>query len=234
MNTTGILSAIDGEISRLTQARSLLSGLDSANPIAPSTAPRRGRPKGSENKATSFKPTEFSAPKRRTLSAAGKARIAAAQRERWARQHATREGTQAPMNSSASKTARVTSPAKTSAKVSPAAKVPAPSKQPGTNALVAKRPNQVMKRPTKPNPPSKSATAVKRLPSKVGTRHSAIAKKSASKKSTIKAGTRGKAPQRKAQPSLGIPNRDADGCSCGFRSRSGVAGEVMSRPSQCG
>jgi len=54
MNTAEILSAIDENISRLTQIRSLLGGLDTAvalpERLAPDTAPRRGRPKGSKNK----------------------------------------------------------------------------------------------------------------------------------------------------------------------------------------
>ena len=63
MNTTEILSAIDGEIARLGQVRSLLIELNttgsSAERAEPSTSPRRGRPKGSKNKATSFNPSEF-------------------------------------------------------------------------------------------------------------------------------------------------------------------------------
>ena len=46
---------------------------------------RPGRPKGSGNKATNFNPEEF-APKKRTMSAEVKARIAAAQKKRWAAQ----------------------------------------------------------------------------------------------------------------------------------------------------
>lgn len=77
MNTTDILSALDQEIARLRSVRDLLA--DSELP-----AKRRGRPKGSTNKEASS-----SAPggvrKKRTMSAEGKARIAAAQRARWAK-----------------------------------------------------------------------------------------------------------------------------------------------------
>ena len=101
MNTNEIVTALDTEIARLTQIRDLLGEVNggSANGRSSSDAAihassrttqsserkRPGRPKGSKNKSTSFNPEEF-APKRRTMSAAGKERIAAAQRARWARQ----------------------------------------------------------------------------------------------------------------------------------------------------
>jgi hypothetical protein len=69
MNTQDILSAIDAEIARLQSARSLLAG----------TAKRRGRPPMGGSP---------SAPKKRTMSAAGRRRIAEAQRKRWAKQKA--------------------------------------------------------------------------------------------------------------------------------------------------
>ena len=58
----------------------LLEGTAGAEPVR-----RPGRLKGSSNKATSFNPEEF-APTKRTMSAEGKARIAAAQKRRWAAQ----------------------------------------------------------------------------------------------------------------------------------------------------
>jgi len=103
MNTNELLAAIDSEISRLTQVRTLLNRVSynssSERPVVStnrstltaarwSEPKRRGRPKGSKNKATSFNPEEFS-PKRRTMSVAGKGRIAAAQRARWAKQKGT-------------------------------------------------------------------------------------------------------------------------------------------------
>lgn len=67
METSAILTAIDAEIQRLQHARSLLSG---------DTVARRGpgRPKVSST-----------APKRRQISAEGRAKIAAAQKARWAK-----------------------------------------------------------------------------------------------------------------------------------------------------
>jgi hypothetical protein len=69
MNTRDILSAIDAEIARLQSARSLLAGTTSTK--------RRGQPR------TSTSPI---APKKRTMSAAGRKKIAEAQRRRWAKQ----------------------------------------------------------------------------------------------------------------------------------------------------
>jgi len=104
MNTTDLLSAVDAEISRLTQVRTLLEEIGESSPgnsrskVSSDQKPsspgisaepkRRGRPKGSKNKAVSFNPEEF-APKRHNISAAGKARIAAAQRARWIEQKGT-------------------------------------------------------------------------------------------------------------------------------------------------
>jgi len=62
MSTSELLSEIDAEISRLQEARALLG--------ANGYAAKRGRPAG----------------KKRTLSADARARIAAAQRARWAKQ----------------------------------------------------------------------------------------------------------------------------------------------------
>ena len=128
MNTTEILSAIDEEMSRLTQVRSLLGGLDTAafvpERLTPNTTRQRGRPKGSKNKATSFDPTEFSVPKRPTMSPEGKARIAAAQRARWVRQHAEAMAPRAQKKSTADPAARVNQPSKSPSKVSSVTKRP--------------------------------------------------------------------------------------------------------------
>lgn len=75
MNTQKILAAIDSEIARLSQARILLSDAES---IATANKPGRGRPKGSKNSEP------VAAPKKRTMSAEGKAKIAEAQRKRHA------------------------------------------------------------------------------------------------------------------------------------------------------
>jgi hypothetical protein len=69
MTTQEIIESIQAEIARLEQARTLLSG------DAPIPA-KRGRPFGST--------TPAAAKPRRKMSAEGRARIAAAQRARWA------------------------------------------------------------------------------------------------------------------------------------------------------
>jgi hypothetical protein len=69
MNTEAIVTHIDGEIARLEQAKAVLTGEQ------PKSKP--GKP--------SFKPVRTSSVKKRTMSAAGRARIAAAQKARWAK-----------------------------------------------------------------------------------------------------------------------------------------------------
>jgi hypothetical protein len=70
MDTTEIIQTIDAEIDRLEKARALLNG----NTTSPA---KRGRPFGSAHPTTN-KP-------RRKMSAEGRARIAAAQKARWAK-----------------------------------------------------------------------------------------------------------------------------------------------------
>jgi hypothetical protein len=70
MDTNEILRTIDQEIERLKHAKALITG----EPVKS----RRGRP------ATKVAETA-SAPKKRIMSAAGRARIAAAQKARWAK-----------------------------------------------------------------------------------------------------------------------------------------------------
>lgn len=82
MNTNDLVVAIDAEISRLQQAKALLSGTDAIIKRKP------GRPAGS---TTSLK-TSPAAPKRiaasskpaRTMTPEARARISAAQKKRWA------------------------------------------------------------------------------------------------------------------------------------------------------
>jgi hypothetical protein len=70
MDTTELIDTIGAEIARLERARALLNG---------HTAPvKRGRPIGSNA-------TTATTPPRRKISAEGRARIAAAQRARWAK-----------------------------------------------------------------------------------------------------------------------------------------------------
>ena len=73
MNTEDILHHLDIEIARLQKVRFLL-----ANQATPT---RKGRPLGSKN-----------APKKRTLSPEARAKIAAAQRKRWAAQRKAAKG----------------------------------------------------------------------------------------------------------------------------------------------
>ena len=85
MNTNDIVLAIDTEISRLQQAKALLSDVSSVT-----HAKRKpGRPVAASGsgKATSFKPAEFNVMSRkpRAMSDAGRARIATAQKARWAK-----------------------------------------------------------------------------------------------------------------------------------------------------
>ena len=84
MNTNELIEALDAEIARLEQARAILDGNRLGNGRS-SAAAKRGRPA----KATSFdhgaNVTQATAGKRRTISAEGRARIAAAQKARWAK-----------------------------------------------------------------------------------------------------------------------------------------------------
>jgi len=84
---TNILEQIDAEISKLQQVRALLAGvpiksgkIELVGDTVQTVKKGRGRPKGSKNASTVSAAT---GPKR-TMSAEGKARIAAAQKKRWA------------------------------------------------------------------------------------------------------------------------------------------------------
>lgn len=79
-----MIQSLRAEIAKLQQVLDLL--LEGTTEAA--SVRRPGRPKGSSSKATSFNPEQF-APAKRTMSAEGKARIAAAQKKRWAAQKAT-------------------------------------------------------------------------------------------------------------------------------------------------
>ena len=76
MNTS-IIEAIDKELARLQEARRLLSGVKSVN--LPDLKAPRGRPKGKKN-VPAPEPIKV----RRIISDEGRARIAAAQKKRWA------------------------------------------------------------------------------------------------------------------------------------------------------
>jgi hypothetical protein len=73
MNTTSILAQIDEQIAKLQQAKALLTITE--------VKTKAGRPKGSKANLTA---TPEARKTRRRLSPEGKARIAAAQKARWA------------------------------------------------------------------------------------------------------------------------------------------------------
>lgn len=81
MNTTEIIAALDQEIRRLELVRNSIADLDGVE--AP--ALHLGKRGPGQTKSSPNKPIAPVSAKRRTMSSEGKARIAAAQRERWAR-----------------------------------------------------------------------------------------------------------------------------------------------------
>ena len=79
MNTDELLRQIDAEISRLTRARDLVAG---------TVRSKVGR---SPRKAGLAAPKPRAVRKKRTISAEGRAKIAAAQKRRWAKQRRSKE-----------------------------------------------------------------------------------------------------------------------------------------------
>jgi hypothetical protein len=77
MSTTELIAAIDEELSRLQQARALLSG-------GTTVKAKVGRP------ATHFAFGANKPKKKRVMSAEAREKIAAAQRKRWAKQKAAK------------------------------------------------------------------------------------------------------------------------------------------------
>ena len=104
MNISDIVLAIDAEITQLQKVKALLTDTDT-------TVKRKlGRPafSSSPNKTTSFNSAEFAEKpaKRRTMSAEGRAKIAAAQKARWAKSKKTaKRATRKASTTSAEKTA---------------------------------------------------------------------------------------------------------------------------------
>ncbi len=89
MEVSRIISEIDLQISKLQQARALLSETNvvSSSPVAPVKRAGRGRPKGSKNsvkKAAAVKVATPAAKTKRKLSPEGRKRIAEAMKKRWA------------------------------------------------------------------------------------------------------------------------------------------------------
>jgi hypothetical protein len=92
MDTSRIITDIDTEISKLQQVRALLSGV--------ATKKGQGRPKSTEPKATK--------PKKREMSAKGRAAISAAMKARWAKaKKAAKKATKTATAAKAVKTAPV-------------------------------------------------------------------------------------------------------------------------------
>ncbi len=79
MDTSEILRALDAQIAQLQQVRRLLSESASTPALSAEPAKRRGRPPAVA-KTVEVKPAG-----KRTMSEEGKARIAAAQKKRWAK-----------------------------------------------------------------------------------------------------------------------------------------------------
>jgi hypothetical protein len=74
-----IIAEIDAQISKLQQARNLLSGTTKA-----STRTGPGRPKGSKNAAAAAPASKTAPARKRKLSPEGRKRIADAMKKRWA------------------------------------------------------------------------------------------------------------------------------------------------------
>jgi hypothetical protein len=112
MKTNVILEAIDQEILKLRQVRALLA----TNVINKPIIKERGRPKGSINRHVIRNVSELV---KRTMSAEGKARIAAAQKKRWA---AVKKASK-PVKSAAVAAKHIAKPAKAK-KIAPVKKLP--------------------------------------------------------------------------------------------------------------
>lgn len=82
MNLDRVLSEIDLEISRLQQAKQLLSENAGGSPVLKR---KPGRPPAGTAKTATRSTTAAASPQKRTMSDEGRARIAAAQKARWAK-----------------------------------------------------------------------------------------------------------------------------------------------------
>jgi hypothetical protein len=85
MNLSEIVVQLKDERSRLDAAIQALEGVSGASAEGMTGGgKRRGRPPGSANKATGRSAVSVAAPKKRTMSAAARKRIAEGMRKRWA------------------------------------------------------------------------------------------------------------------------------------------------------
>ncbi len=115
MNHKEMIRSLRAEIAKLQQVLDLvLEHSSEAEEVR-----RPGRPKGTGNRAPSVKPEELS-PNKRTMSAEGKARIAAAQKKRWAAQKAGSTSRVSPKKATPAKRTSKTIPPKSASKVAPA------------------------------------------------------------------------------------------------------------------
>ena len=137
MNQNEMIEGLRAEIAKLQRVLDLL--LEQTTETEPVRRP--GRPKGSAKKSTSFNPEEF-APKKRAMSAEGKARIVAAQKKRWAAQKAA--STKRPSKTVSPKSAGKVAPK--SAKKSAGAGKRTGSTQAKTQTASAKRTTAVAKK----------------------------------------------------------------------------------------
>ena len=126
MDIPEILRALDAQIAQLRQARELIAGSEPTPEAPPEPAKRRGRPPAPAK--TEVTP----AAAKRIMSDEGKARIAAAQKKRWAK---SRKAAEAPVPAVSRKKTdpankavakRDTAPAK---RLTSAKKTPAPAKK---------------------------------------------------------------------------------------------------------
>ena len=86
MDTATIIEHLDAEISKLQQAKALLAGTDGRK------GPGRSKASGAISKLVAIKPTK------RVMSAAGKKKIALAQKARWAKVRKAAKNAESPAN----------------------------------------------------------------------------------------------------------------------------------------
>ena len=119
MNQEEIIQSVRAEIVKLQQVLDLLLG-GSMSAASPAGVIRRpGRPKGSGSRATVAQP-ETGTSTKRTMSEEGRARIAAAQKKRWAASKALVSGRNAEKRSSPVKAVRKAVPLKLARTAAPA------------------------------------------------------------------------------------------------------------------
>ena len=173
MNISDILAAIDQEVSRLEQARSLLQSSNGPSVPAAVEGKRRGRPPGKATKAPVT--TEAPVKQTRTMSEDGRARIAAAQKARWAAKKkadtkAAKVSASAPVAQKTTAAAKQAPVKKAAAAVKTAAakKTAVPAKAAASkHAAVAATPTTAEKvAAKKPAQAAKKATPAKAAPKK--------------------------------------------------------------------